>query len=85
MTGDLKLKQAVTIAAIRPDKFPEGVSIRLIAENPDGTVEPLIWLYKYAPRFGRTYSFKVPLRFRAGTLFRMEPPIGSVSLLLTQD
>jgi hypothetical protein len=85
MTGELKLKHAVTLAAIRPETIPEGASIRIVAENPDGIVEPIIWLYRYAPRFGRTYYFRVPLSFRAGTIFQMEPAIGSVSLLLNKN
>jgi hypothetical protein len=84
VSGDIIVNHEVIVAAIRPETIPEGASIWLIAENPDGSVEPMIWLYKYAPRFARIYEFRAPMRFRAGTRFRMEPAIASVSLLLTQ-
>jgi hypothetical protein len=84
LNGELTLKRRVVVAAIRPEKVPEGASLRLIAERPDGSVEPLIWLYKYASRFVHTYYLRTPLSFGAGTRFRMEPAIGSVSLLLHQ-
>jgi hypothetical protein len=82
VNGQLTLKQDVTIAAIRPEALPKGASLRVLAESPDGRVEPLIWLYNFAPRFARVYYFQVPLHFRAGTVIRMQPAIGGVSLLL---
>ena len=73
---------SVTNAAIRPGALPQGASLRVLAEAPDGKVEPLIWLYNFAPRFARTYYFRGPLHFRAGTVIRIQPAIGEVSLLL---
>jgi hypothetical protein len=81
-SGSLTLDRSVKIAAVRPEAVPEGASLRLIAERPNGAVEPLIWLYSYAARFRRTYYFKVPMSFGAGTRIRIQPAVGSVSLLL---
>jgi hypothetical protein len=81
--SDLRLSRDVVIVAIRPEKLPEGASLRLIAERPDGSAEPLIWLYEYASRFARTYYFRTPLSLRVGTRIRMDPVIGSLSLLLS--
>lgn len=80
--GVLTLETDVIVIAIRPETLPEGACVRLVAERPDGSVEPLIWLYKYAPRFRPTYYFRAPLSFRVGTRIRMEPASGAVSLLL---
>jgi hypothetical protein len=81
-SGSLTLDRGVKIAAVRPEAVPEGASFRLIAERPNGAVEPLIWLYSYAARFRRTYYFKQPMSLAAGTRIRILPAIGSVSLLL---
>ena len=82
--GHLTLKSPVSVKGLRPDGLPEGATSRLIAERPDGTVEPLIWFYKYAPRFLHSYYFKTALKFSVGTRIRMQPEIGSVTLLLNQ-
>jgi hypothetical protein len=81
-SGSLTLERAVKIAAVRPEAVPEGASLRLIAERPNGAIEPLIWLYSYASRFKRTYYFKAPMSLGAGTRIRVQPAVGSVSLLL---
>lgn len=84
VNGHLTLKSPVSVKGLRPDGLPEGATSRLIAERPDGTVEPLIWFYKYAPRFLHSYYFKTALKFSVGTRIRMQPEIGSVTLLLNQ-
>ena len=81
-SGSLTLERTIKVAAVRPEVVPEGASLRLVAESRNGAVEPLIWLYGYTSRFRRTYYFKVPLSFGAGTRIRIQPAIGSVSLLL---
>ena len=81
-SGSLTLERTIKVAAVRPEAVPEGASLRLVAERPNGAVEPLIWLYGYASRFKRTYYLKTPMSFDAGTRIRIQPAIGSVSLLL---
>jgi hypothetical protein len=81
-SGSLTLKRTVKIAGVRPETVPEGASLRVIAEHPNGAMEPLIWLYSYASRFRRVYYFKAPMRLGAGTRIRFYPAAGSVSLLL---
>jgi hypothetical protein len=84
-SASLTLERTIKIAAVRPEAVPEGASLRLFAERPNGAVEPLLWLYGYASRFRRTYYFKAPMSFGAGTRIRIQPAIGSVSLLLLGD
>jgi hypothetical protein len=81
-SGSLTLERTIKVAAVRPEAVPEGASLRLVAERPNGAIEPLIWLYGYSSRFRRTYYFKAPMSFGAGTRIRIQPAIGSVSLLL---
>ena len=82
LDGSLTLKQPITLAAIRPRNLLEGSSIKVVADRPDGTIEPLIWLYNYKPKFDRTYFFRTPLSFPAGTKIETYPAgLGTISLL----
>jgi hypothetical protein len=82
--GSKTLKQPMTFAGIRPKTLLEGTSIRVAAERPDGTVEPLIWIYQYKPKFDRTYYFRKPLAFPAGTkIITSATTAGTISLLST--
>jgi hypothetical protein len=82
VSDSITLQRTIKVAAVRPEAVPEGASLRLTAERPNGAVEPLIWLYGFASRFKRTYYFKAPMSFGAGTRIRIQPAIGSLSLLL---
>ena len=63
-------------------KLNEGASVKVIAERPDGSLVPLIWIYDYNPRFARAYFFKRVIRFPAGTKIIMTPSSqGSVALV----
>jgi hypothetical protein len=37
-------------------------------------VTPLIWIYKYNPKFEQTFYFKEPLKFPAGTKILVSSP-----------
>jgi hypothetical protein len=84
--GNKTLKEPMTFAAIEPKTLIEGSSIRVVAERPDGTVEPLIWIYQYNPKFTQTYYFRNPLTFPAGTkILTSSTTAGTVSLLTLAD
>lgn len=77
------LKQPVTTTGIRAKTLLEGTSVQIIARKPDGAIEPLIWIYKYQPRFGHSFYFRTALQLPAGTKIEAFPPTaGAVSLLL---
>jgi hypothetical protein len=76
------LKEQMTFAAIEPKTLIEGSSIRVVAERPDGTIEPLVWIYQYKPKFTQVYYFRKPLTFPPGTkILTSSPTAGTVSLL----
>ena len=80
--GTVTLKRATAVSGIRPMKLKEGASVKVIAERPDGSQAPLIWIYDYNPRFARAYFFKRVIRFPAGTKIIMAPSNqGSVALV----
>jgi hypothetical protein len=82
--GDVTLTRSAEISAIRPVKLEQGASLKLIANRPDGSLTPLIWIYNYNPKFPQTYYFKSGVRFPRGTTIVMNPPnAGLVALLVT--
>jgi hypothetical protein len=83
VTGELTLKTAVTVAGVRAKRIPEGSSFMAVAQLPDGTVEPLVWIYDYHPRFDHPYWFSTPLHFSAGAKIEIAPRgAGGIELLL---
>jgi hypothetical protein len=83
LNGSASIKQAVELAAIRPKKLSEGASVKVVAERPDGSVEPIIWIENYRAAFDRTYVLRSPLRLPAGSQVVAFPPdAGSFSLFM---
>lgn len=80
--GVRTLQASMTLTGIRPGTVPEGASLMVTANKPDGEVSPLLWLYNYKPRFGHPYWFNTPLRLPKGTRIEVSPAqAGSVVLL----
>jgi len=80
--GSRTLKQAATFIAIRPKTLLEGSTLRVVAQRPDGTVTPLIWIYKYNPKFDQTYYFRKALVLPPGTrILTSSATAGTISLL----
>jgi hypothetical protein len=81
--GELTLKTAVTVAGVRAKEVPEGSSFMVVAERPDGTLEPLLWIYRYKRRFDHPYWYSAPLRFPAGARIEITPRgAGGIALLM---
>ena len=81
-----KLDGAAKVVAIRPKDLKPGSTVQVIATRPDGTVEPLLWIYQYKPDFKRTYYYKTSLALPAGTKIEMSPPdVGTVGLFTTNS
>ena len=81
--GEMTLKAAVTVTGVRARDVPDGSSFMAVAERPDGTVEPLVWIYNYKPRFDHPYWYSAPLHFPAGTKVEIAPRgAGSIALLM---
>jgi hypothetical protein len=81
VTANTKLEAATRVVAIRPKNMKAGSTFQMLAIRPDGTAEPLLWIYQYNPKFARTYYYKSTLSLPAGTRIEMSPPdAGSVTL-----
>jgi hypothetical protein len=68
LSGKVTLGQNVTAAGIEPENVAEGGSLQATAYRPDGSVEPLIWLREYRPKWQRSYWFREPLVLPKGTI-----------------
>jgi len=76
-----KLASTAKVVAVRPKDLKAGASVQIIAVRPDGTVEPILWIYQYKPDYKRTYYYRTTLTFPAGTKFEMSPPdVGTIGL-----
>ncbi len=82
--GSLTLKEPEVFVAARAGKMAEGSSIQAVAEKPDGTIQPLIWIYDYKPKFDRAYYFRDPQSFPAGTKIETFPAGGGTLALLAK-
>ena len=83
--GALTLKTAVTLAGIQPRKAVESASVMVTATRPDGSIEPLLWLYRYQPKFARTYWYKSAIRLQAGSRIEVTPPGGATVTLIAAN
>lgn len=84
VSGDYKLSHSLDLAGILPKKIAPGTSFQIVAELPDGSVQPLLWLQPYRPAFGHAFWFRQPLVLPAGTIIRGVPPDAAIELLPTR-
>ncbi len=75
------LASAATVVAVRPQDLKPGATVQIIAVRPDGSVEPILWIYQYKPDYKRTYYYRTALSLPAGTKFEMSPPdVGTIGI-----
>ena len=68
------LTASLTLEAIRPTSAaPEA---QITARRPDGTIEPLLWLYNYKPEWKHTFVYRTPVQLPKGTVIEMSTPVG---------
>ena len=80
INGDFQFTRDFTLDGLVPQKVPEKASIQLMAELPDGTLDPLIWLTDYQARFAHPFLLRTPRELPKGTVIRGVP--AGVSLIL---
>jgi hypothetical protein len=70
-----ELKEPLQAAGVRPlaDRLVE--SARIVAKFPDGRIEPLVWLYHFDPKLGRTFTFRRPLELPPRTIIESSAPL----------
>ena len=81
MKGTLQLTRKFTLDGILPVQIPAKTSIQIVAELPDGSIEPLLWLENYQQEFAHPFLLRKPLELPARTIIRGVPTGASVRLL----
>jgi hypothetical protein len=81
--GDFKLVKPFKLDGLFPKSVPEG-SFQIIAEFPDGSVEPLLWLDDYKEKYAHPFLFRAPIELPPGTVISGIPK-GATVLLLPED
>lgn len=81
VSGDFTLDRAFTLDGLLPKTVTDHASLQITADLPNGTVEPLLWLYDYKAEYGHPFLLRTPLDLPAGTVIRGIPPGWHVILL----
>lgn len=71
LRADLTLPEAVTIWALQPTTDASARSVELVAERPDGTVQPLVYMPQVRKEWPAALLLKEPMALPAGTKLRL--------------
>ena len=71
----VSLRQKIRLMGIKPLPAELVSSSRITAHLPDGRIQPLVWLYRYDPKWQRTFSFREPIPLPAGTVIESSSPL----------
>jgi hypothetical protein len=80
-SGDYKVVKPFTLDGLFPAAVPSNSSFQIIAEFPDGRIEPLLWLDGYKQQFAHPFLFRSPIQLPAGTIISGIPQDAKVVLL----
>ena len=81
VSGDLQLTRAFTLGGLAPRQVPANTSFQIVAELPDGSIQPLLWLQNYKKEFPHPFILRKDLELPARTVIRGLPAGASVALL----
>jgi hypothetical protein len=79
--GDFKLTKRFLLDGLFPQSVPESASVQILAELPDGRIEPLLWLDGYNQQFAHAFLLRTPLDLPAGTIITGIPSGATIALL----
>jgi hypothetical protein len=79
--GDFKLTKRFMLDGLFPQNVPEDGSFQIIAQLPDGRIEPLLWLDGYKKQFAHPFLFRDPIELPVGTIISGIPAGSTVALL----
>lgn len=81
--GRLKLTRPLDLTGITAKSLLDGSTVQVVARQPDGEIDPLVWLYNYQPKYNRIYFYRQPLRLPAGTVIQISPASAGTVALVT--
>ncbi len=75
VTNRATLQEPIKAAGIRPLAAATIESARITAHLPDGRIQPLVWLYRFNPKWNQTFRFREPIALPAGTVLESSAPL----------
>jgi hypothetical protein len=80
--GDKTLDRAIWLDGLLPRVVPDHASFQVVAERPDGSVQPLVWFYEFKTKYAHPFLFRAPMELPACTVIRGVPANASIDLLV---
>lgn len=80
VNGELQLTRDLVLDGLVIEKLPDNATCQVTAELPDGSVEPLVWVENYKPKFAHPFLLRNPLDLPKGTKIHGVPPGASIIL-----
>ena len=72
----LLLSRDFSVAALSPEPSTGRVeSAQIVAKLPDGEILPLLWLYRYEPKWERRFRLRSPIALPKGTVVESSAPV----------
>jgi mono/diheme cytochrome c family protein len=78
---DFKLARGLMLDGLFPVAIPDKASFQVTAELPDGSINPLVWIENYNPKYAHSFRLRTPLELPAGTIIRGIPGDAKIELL----
>jgi hypothetical protein len=73
VSGEFQLPRPFLLGGLVPDQVADKAVFQMIAELPDGAVEPLLWTEEYKPQFAHPFVLRTPLELPKGTVIHGVP------------
>lgn len=83
--GTFRLTEPLELDGLLPQSVPDRKPLRVVAELPDGRIEPLLWLYEYRNAFKHPFLFRNPMTLPAGTVITGIPSSAAITLLKVHE
>jgi hypothetical protein len=81
ISGEFVVKQPMLLEGLLPRRLKPHASFQIVAVRPDGSIEPLLWLYEYEDAYKHPFLFRKPVNLATGTVIHGVPRDAAILLL----
>lgn len=81
VSGDLTIETPLALDGLMPQRVPDGSSMEITAQLPNGGIQPLVWLYEYKNGYQHPFWFRESVDLPAGTVIRGVPANAEIVLI----